>query len=133
MTIRTTIAWVLFAMSPAALLGQSIDPRLTAAVIESEKARQAGNAAAWAEYVADDAIFIGVGGTIENKAQRVSKAAAPLSRPGEKISEERYRLYGDVVIRTWRVDGTRSDRRTAVWVNQKGRWKLASLQITVVE
>ena len=115
---------------------QSVEPDLKRAIDASDVARLAGDAAAWAKFILDDALFTGSDGASDTKAQLAARMTPTRNTtPPRAVSDEKYRVYGDTVIRTWREDrqGGRADRRIAVWVKQKGQWKLASFQLTLVQ
>jgi len=64
-------------------------------------------------------------------------AATKGAKPSQlEMSEERFRLFGETAIRTYRVDGTNgqgqkvAQRRLEVWTKQNGEWKEAAVQVT---
>ena len=119
---------------------QSIDPALQKAAEARAAARDAGDAATYSRYILEDAIITSASGTMETRASRMKAVAGnPLKTPKPKVSDERYRMYGDTAIRTWRQDEpnaegqNRGTRWIEVWVKQKGEWKLASVQFTNIQ
>ena len=119
---------------------QSDDPALQTAAEARVAARDAGDAETYGRLILEDAIITSANGTMQSRASRMKAIQGnPVKIPKPKVSDEKYRMFGDTAIRTWRQDEpnaegqNRSTRRIQVWVKQKGEWKLASLQFTNIQ
>jgi uncharacterized protein DUF4440 len=82
----------------------------------------------------DDAVITNSSGGVETKAQRMAaiKAAKPVTTPPPAITDEKYRAFGNGVVRTWREDGLNADGRKVaqrwieVWAKHRaanGSWR----------
>ena len=119
---------------------QPVDPALQKAADTRVAARFAGDAETYGRFMLDDAVITNSNGAMETRASRMKAVQGnPIKTPRPKISDEKYRMFGDAAIRTWREDGTNADgqnrgtRWIEVWVKQKGDWKLASVQFTNIQ
>ncbi len=119
---------------------QSVDPVLQKAAEARVAARFAGDGATYGRFMLEDAIITNASGVMETRASRIKEVQGiPIKTPKPKISDEKYRMFGDAAIRTWREDGLTADgqkrgtRWIEVWVKQKGEWKLASVQFTNIQ
>ena len=136
MILTTVVAAVWTAPSWA----QSVDPALQKAAEARAAARDEGDAESYGRYILEDAVMTSGRGAMQTRASRMKAVAgSPLKTPRPKVSDEKYRMFGDAAIRTWREDGpnaegqNRGTRWIEVWVKQKGEWKLASLQFTNIQ
>ena len=116
---------------------QAVDPAVRKAAEARTAARLAGDAETYGRYFLEDAVITNSTGGVETKAQRMAAVkGVKVAGPVATIKDEKYRTYGDTVIRTWRADGQdakgqkTAQRWIEVWVKQKGEWKLASVQFT---
>ena len=119
---------------------QSVDPALQKAAEARGAARFAGDADTYGRFTLEDAIITNSNGAIETRASRMKAiGGTPSKTPKPKVSDEKYRMFGDTAIRTWRQDEpnaegqNRGTRWIEVWVKQKGEWKLASVQFTNIQ
>ena len=119
---------------------QSVDPALQKAAEARVAARFAGDAESYGRFTLEDAIMTNSRGGMESRAVRMKAIQGnPVKTPRPKVSDEKYRMFGDTAIRTWRQDEpnaegqNRGTRWIEVWVKQKGEWKLASLQFTNIQ
>ena len=119
---------------------QSVDPALRKAAEARATARDAGDAETYGRLILEDAIITSANGTMETRASRMKAVQGnPVKTPKPKVSDEKYRMFGDAAIRTWRQDElsaegqNRGTRWIEVWVKQKGEWKLASVQFTNIQ
>ena len=119
---------------------QSVDPALQKAAEARVAARFAGDADAYGRFTLEDAIITNSNGAMESRAVRMKAIQGnPVKTPRPKVSDEKYRMFGDTAIRTWRQDEpnaegqNRGTRWIEVWVKQKGEWKVASLQFTNIQ
>jgi hypothetical protein len=142
-----TLSFVAFVVLAAgALHAQSgatsstaVDPGLKKAAEARATARYSGDADAYGKYVLDDAVITNSQGEVETKAARMKAIRGNRSTgPQPRISDEKYRVVGTVVIRTWREDGQNDQgQKTAqrwieVWVKQGADWKLSNVQFTTI-
>ena len=137
---QATILTIVLAAWTAPSWAQSVDPALAKAAEARAAARDAGDAETYGRLILEDAIITSANGTMETRASRMKAVSGnPLKTPKPKVSDEKYRMFGDAAIRTWREDGAnaegqkRGTRWIEVWVKQKGEWKLASLQFTNIQ
>lgn len=108
---------------------QNVDPAVRKAAEARAAARSAGDTDTYGRYTLDDAVITSSAGVVSTKAQRMAaiKAAKPVTTPRPRITDEKYRAFGDAVVRTWREDGSDADgqkvsqRWIEVWTKQKGR------------
>ena len=119
---------------------QAVDPALPKAVEARVAATSAGDADTYGRFTLEDAVFTDATGLTETRASRMKAVQGnPVKIPKPKVSDEKYRMFGDTAIRTWRQDElsaegqNRSTRRIQVWVKQKGEWRLASVQFTNIQ
>ena len=119
---------------------QSVDPALQKAAEARVAARFAGDADAYGRFTLEDAIITNSNGAMESRASRMKAIQGnPVKTPRPKVSDEKYRMFGDTAIRTWRQDEpnaegqNRGTRWIEVWVKQKGEWKVASVQFTNIQ
>ena len=119
---------------------QAVDPALQKAVEARVAASSAGDADTYGRFTLEGAIFTDATGLTETRASRMKAVQGnPVKTPRPKVSDEKYRMFGDAAIRTWREDGAnaegqnRGTRWIEVWVKQKGEWKLASVQFTNIQ
>jgi hypothetical protein len=121
----------------AAAQSPPVDPALRKAAEARANARYTGNADDYGKYVLDDAIITNSQGDVSTKAQRMKAIrGGGVQAPRPRISDEKYRVVGDVAVHTWREDGQDPDGKKAaarwleVWVKQQNNWKLSHLQFT---
>ena len=119
---------------------QSVDPALQKAAEARVAARFAGDADTYGRFMLEDAVITNANGVMETRASRIKEVQGnPIKTPRPKVSDQKYRMFGDAAIRTWREDGPNADgqnrgtRWIEVWVKQKGEWKLASVQFTNIQ
>ena len=119
---------------------QSVDPALQKAAEARVAARFAGDAESYGRFTLEDAIMTNSRGGMESRAVRMKAIQGnPVKTPRPKVSDEKYRMFGDTATRTWRQDEpnaegqNRGARWIEVWVKQKGEWKVASLQFTNIQ
>ena len=119
---------------------QSVDPALQKAAEARVAARFAGDAESYGRFTLEDAIMTNSRGGMESRAVRMKAIQGnPVKTPRPKVSDEKYRMFGDTATRTWRQDEpnaegqNRGARWIEVWVKQKGEWKLASVQFTNIQ
>jgi hypothetical protein len=113
---------------------QNIDPAIRKAKEARDAARHAGDEQAWGRYTSDDFLVTQANGTVNTKAQRMAQIKgnkATTSAP--KVSEEKARTYGNVVILAWREDEANGATRfTEVWVREGMDWKVVAVHLTPV-
>ena len=127
--MRSIILTVALLLVPATAATQTMPADLTEAVASRNKAAFSGDSETFGRYTTDDFVMIGADGIMHGKEERVALIKKRKPAPQPKISDERYRVYGDVVIRTWRQEDSGGvAHSTAVWVRQQGRWQVASHQ-----
>ena len=119
---------------------QAVDPALQKAVEARVAASSAGDADTYGRLTLEDTVFTDATEATDTRASRMKAIQGnPVKIPKPKVSDEKYRMFGDTAIRTWRQDEpnaegqNRSTRRIQVWVKQKGEWKLASVQFTNIQ
>lgn len=123
------------APSAEARQGQAVDPALKKAADARNAARQAGDAATYGRYILDDAYFGSTDG-ISSKQERIAALKDGTKPLTFKISDEKYRMFGETAIHTYRTDPTSAQGQSAryieVWVKQGGEWKLAAVQFSTL-
>jgi len=129
------IAGLLIATSVGS--AQTVDPALIKAEKTRTAARFAGDVETWNRYITDDFVLVGPNGQANTKSQR-----GDLIRSGktkgiveqDKITDEKFRLYGDTTIRSYHLQGPGGgvSYLLEVWVKQGGEWKLAHAQFTPI-
>jgi hypothetical protein len=103
---------------------------LKAAMDARNAALAAGDEQTWARYTTDDFINTNADGVVVTKTQRMAAIKGTKSTaPSAKVTEERFRTYGDTVIQTWRAEQQPPVRYTQVWVRQAGVWKVATVHL----
>ena len=88
--------------------------------------------------MADDFILVGPNGQASTKSQRgelirTGKTKGTVGQ--DKITDEKFRMYGDTTIRTYHLEGAGGGGVSyllEVWVKQGGEWKLAHAQFTPI-
>ena len=109
------------------------DPALTKAAEARTAARDTADGDTYARYTLDDAWLIAPNGGFRATQQNVDD----LRRLGKglgssNVSDDRYRMFGDTAIRTYRreaagPEGQKSVKRfLEMWVKQGGEWRLAA-------
>jgi len=124
-----------FSAAAQARQGQSVDPALKKAADARSAASNANNPDAFTRDTLADAYIASPEGLALTVQDRM--AATKGAKPSQlEMSEERFRLFGETAIRTYRVDGTNgqgqkvAQRRLEVWTKQNGEWKEAAVQVT---
>ncbi len=119
---------------------QAVDPALQKAAEARVAARFAGDAETYGRLMLEDAVITNSNGGTESRASRMKAVQGnPVKTPKPKVTDEKYRMFSDAAIRTWRQDEpnaegqNRGTRWIEVWVKQKGEWKLASVQFTNIQ
>jgi uncharacterized protein DUF4440 len=114
---------------------QAPEPALQRAIQERSSAQQAGDGPRWAKYTTDDFMAIGADGSVKDKAKRVQEISATKLRDPAPALDEKFRRYGTTVIRTWRTSPQEGQPMyfTEVWVNQDGRWQVASVHMSAMK
>ena len=113
------------------------DPALKKAADARTTARDTADGDTYARYTLDDAWLVSPNGGFRFAQQNVDdlKEFKRLNGAGlasSKVSEDRYRIFGDTAIRTYRREAEGSHGEKSVkqfletWVNQGGEWKLAA-------
>ena len=134
---QAMILTIVLAACTAPSWAQSVDPALQKAAEARVAATSAGDADTYGRFTLEDAVFTDATGLTETRASRMKAVQGnPVKIPKPKVSDEKYRMFGDTAIRTWRQDELSAEgqnlstRRIQVWVKQKGEWRLASVQFT---
>ena len=137
---QATILTTVLAAATAPSWAQAVDPALRKAAEARVAARFAGDAETYGRFMLEDAVITNANGAMESRASRMKAVQGnPVKTPRPKVSDEKFRMFGDSAIRTWREDGPNADgqnrgtRWIEVWVKQKGEWKLASVQFTNIQ
>jgi len=133
LTVAAAVALTLGVLSVrTALAAGQQNSAAVAAVVKAEKARtdarHAGDLTTWASYLTEDFILVGPRGQATSKAERLAALKAnPAGKPST-VSNEKFRTYGDTVIRTYHMDG--QNYLSEVWVKQQGKWLLTHAAFT---
>jgi uncharacterized protein DUF4440 len=113
---------------------RDFDPALKKAADARTTARDTADGDTYARYTLDDAWLVSPNGGFRFTQQNVDdlKRANGVGLASSKVSEDRYRIFGDTAIRTYRREaggyqGEKSVKRfLETWVNEGGEWKLAA-------
>ena len=107
-----------------------------------DQAEQNKDAAALANLLADNIVYVDYDGSISTKQQFLAEVKSA-DMTGEQINNEgvTVRLYGNVAVSTgiYRDKGmekgkpfSRRGRFTNVWMNQNGKWECIASQSTLI-
>jgi uncharacterized protein (TIGR02246 family) len=107
-----------------------------------DQAEQNKDAAALANLLADNIVYVDFDGSISSKQQFLAEVKSA-DMTGEQIKNEgvTVRLYGNVAVSTgiYRDKGmekgkpfSRRGRFTNVWLNQNGKWECIASQSTLI-
>jgi ketosteroid isomerase-like protein len=122
-------------LSSSVMARQDVDPALKAAAEARTTARDTADADNYGRYTLDDAWLVSPAGGFRATQQNVADLRLVGKGNGmvaSRVSEERFRVFGDTAIRTYRREaagpqGQKSvNRFLETWVKQDGTWKLAA-------
>jgi uncharacterized protein DUF4440 len=113
---------------------RDFDPALKKAADARTTARDTADGDTYARYTRDDAWLVSPNGGFRLTQQNVDdlKRLNGVGLASSKVSDDRYRIFGDTAIRTYRREAEGSQGQKSVkqfletWVNQGGEWKLAA-------
>jgi hypothetical protein len=113
---------------------RDFDPALKKAADARTTARDTADADTYARYTLDDAWLVSPNGGFRLTQQNVAdlKSLNGVGLASSKVSDDRYRIFGDTAIRTYRREARGQHGEKSVkqfletWVNQGGEWKLAA-------
>jgi ketosteroid isomerase-like protein len=130
--VVTAVALVLLVASSTQ--AQQAPPDLQKAIDARVAAQRAGDAESWGRYTTDDFIVVDPSGGVGTKTSRMAQIKGNKNtNPSPKISDQRFRAYGDTVIVTQVQEGAQGPTRfTTVWVKQNNQWRVASVHQTRV-
>jgi ketosteroid isomerase-like protein len=136
-------AWLLAA--PLALAqGASVEQQVSALSDEMIQANLKGDVSFYQKYYADDATIVHGNGKLFTKDQDIADLkSGTLKYESIDVLEKKVHVYGDTAVVHLLITfkGSLSGqpfppinlRRTVVWVNQKGNWKVVAWQVTRAE
>ena len=134
---------VLLLAAPLALgQGGTVEQQISALSDQFIQAQLKDDTSFFEKYLGDDATIIHSDGTIWTKAQEIANLkSGTLKYESIETRERKIRVYGDTVVVTFLIffkgvlggkPYSGDNRRTMVWVKQKGNWKTVAYQVTRV-
>ena len=131
--MRYAFAFVLLTLAATPANAQAVPSDLASALQAREAAAGNGDGETWSRYTADDFLGTNADGVVDTKSVRLAQVKTRKGGGTPKKSDERWRVYGDTAIGTWRNDNAEgSVRTTQVWIKQGGQWRVVSAQQTRV-
>jgi uncharacterized protein (TIGR02246 family) len=137
-------AWLLLAAPLALAQGGNIEQQISALSDEMIQANLKGDASFYQKYYSDDATIVHGNGKLVTKDQDIAELkAGTLKYESIDVLEKKIHVYGDTAVVHLLITfkGSLNGqpfpptnlRRTVVWVNQKGSWKVVAWQVTRAE
>jgi len=135
--------WLLAA--PLALAqGGNVEQQISALSEEMIQANLKGDTNFYQKYYADDATIVHGNGKLFMKDQEIADLkSGSLKYESIDVREKTIHVYGDTAVVHFLLTfkgllngqqfGPINIRRTVVWVNQKGNWKVVAWQVTRAE
>src|SRR5271157_4965504 len=134
---------VLLLAAPLALgQGGTVEQQISALSDQFIQAQLKDDTSFFEKYYADDASIIHSDGTIWTKAQEIANLkSGTLKYESIDVRERKIRVYGDTAVVTFLIffkgvligkPYSGDNRRTMVWVKQKGNWKTVAYHVTRV-
>jgi len=131
-------------VSLASAQGGNVEQQISALSDEMIQANLKGDTGFYQKYYADDATIVHGNGKLFTKDQDIADLkSGALKYEAIDVREKTIHVYGDTVVvhllLTFKgsLSGKPFDpinlRRTVVWVNQKGNWKVVAWQVTRAE
>ena len=128
--MRHIAAFTLMLLAATFASAQTLPADLVAAYKARETAAN-GDAENWSRYTADDFLGTNADGVVDTKPVRLEAVKDRKGGRQPQKSDERWRLYGDTAIATWRSENPQGAVRTIqVWVKQAGQWRVVAAQQT---
>ena len=143
--VVSTLFSVLLMAAPLALAQDgSVEQQISALSDEMIQANLKGDPSFYQKYYADDATIVHGNGKLFTKAQDIEDLkSGALKYESIDVLEKAIHVYGDTAVVRLLITfkGSLSGkpfppinlRRTVVWVNQKGNWKVVAWQVTRAE
>jgi uncharacterized protein (TIGR02246 family) len=141
----TALLWVWLMAAPLAFAqGGNVEQQVSALSDEMIQANLKGDASFYEKYYADDATIVHGNGKLFTKDQDIADLKSGLLKyESIDVREKTIHAYGDTAVVHLLLSfkgslggqafGPINLRRTVVWVNQKGNWKVVAWQVTRVE
>ena len=131
----------LLAASFASAQGGSVEQQLSALTDEMLQANLKGDAGFYEKYYAEDATIVHGNGKLVTRDQDIADLkTGSLKYESIDVKQKTIRVYGDTAVVHLLITfkGSLNGqpfapidlRRTVVWVNQKGSWKVIAWQVT---
>ena len=124
--------------------GGNVEQQISALSDEMIQANLKGDTNFYQKYYADDATIVHGNGKLFTKAQDIADLkSGSLKYESIDVREKTIRVYGDTAVvhllltfkgsLSGQPFGPLNLRRTVVWNNQKGNWKVVAWQVTRAE
>lgn len=136
-------AWLLGTPLASAQVGK-VEQQISVLSDEMIQANLKGDTSFYQKYYADDATIVHGNGKLFTKDQDIADLkSGSLKYESIDVREKAIRVYGDTAVVHLQLTfkgslsgqpfGPINLRRTVVWVNQKGSWKVVAWQVTRAE